>query len=660
MRFRLLVAAAVLASTTKLTAQFSHGFPYGKSLLSELDMKRYGPDTSAVAVVLDEFGEAYVDNGGDNNILLEYHVKIKVLKKEGLSEANFSIPLYKSGERMQRIISVEGHTASLNNGQMRESDLNPKDVIRERYSEHYDRVVFTLPDVRVGSVFEVRYILESPFFWNFWPWKFQSNLPKRQSVFWARIPANYNYNVSLKGFLKFSEQESELVKSCYTPGGGNVADCSLLKFTMKDIPAFLEEEYMTAKSNFLAALNFELTDIRAFDGRVFKYTQTWEAVEQQLKSREDFGAQLKKAKKQYASFAQTLTSQEADPLKKVAILYKYFQDYFTWNEEEGFVTDLGVKTAFEQRKGNVADINLSLVAALEAAGFTAFPVLLSTRDNGLATKLYPVLSEFNYVAAYLTLGADKLILDAAYPGLTMGMLPHKCLNGEGRVIANDPELSTWVPLTPKDRSKKSISVEGVLQSDGQLKATVTIKSYGYEALHTREKKNATPEEEYVKNFKISDDMSISKYACENLGNIDEPLVETMDVVWTTEADVADHLYFNPFLFDRWEKNPFQLTERTYPVDFGAPIESVLSLNLQYPAEFELSETPEQQAYALPRSGGKFLYNINQPEGKVMATSVLNLGRAAYTPNEYFALKELFSRIVQLHATPFVFVRKKKN
>lgn len=660
MRFRLLLAGAGLAIAASLQAQFHHGFPYGKSLLTELDMKRYEPDTSAVAVVLDEFGEAYVDNGGNNNILLEYHVKIKVLKKEGLAEANFSIPLYKNGDRAQRIVSIEGHTASLDNGQMKESYLNPKEVMREKSSEHFDRVAFTLPDVRVGSVIEVRYILESPFFWNFWPWKFQSHLPKRQSVFWARIPANYNYNVSLKGFLKFSQQESELVKNCYTPGGGNIADCSLLKFTMTNIPAFLEEEYMTAKSNFLAALNFELTDVRAFDGRVFKYTQTWDAVEQQLKSREDFGAQLKKAKKQYADVVQTLTSQETDPLKKAAIVYKYVQDHFQWNEEESFVTELGVKAAFEQRKGNVADINLSLVAALEAAGLTAYPVLLSTRENGLATKLYPVLSEFDYVAAYVTLGADKLILDAAYPGLAMGMLPHKCLNGEGRVIANDPELSGWVALTPKERSKKVISVDGILHSDGQLKATVTIKSYGYDALRTRQQKNTATAEEYLKTLKTGTDMTIVNYTCDNLKKIDEPLIETMEVVWNTDADVADHLYFNPFLFDRWEKNPFQLSERTYPVDFGAPIESILSLNLQYPAEFELSETPAQQAYALPRSGGKFLYNVSQPEGKVTATSILNLSRAAYTPNEYFALKELFSRIVQLHATPFVFIRKKKN
>jgi hypothetical protein len=625
-------------------------------MLSELDLTRYPADTTAAAVVLDEFGEAYVDNGGDNNILLEYHVKIKVLKKDGLSEANFSIPLYKNGDRMQRIKLVQGHTASLENGQLKETELNPREVITEKYSEHFDRVVFTLPDVRVGSVFEVKYILESPFFWNFWPWKFQSHLPKRQSVFWARIPANYNYNLSIKGYLKFAKQESELVKNCFTPGGGNIADCSLLKFTMTNIPAFVEEEYMTAKDNFLSALHFELTDIKAFDGRSFKYTQTWEAVEQELRTRENFGNQLKKGKRQYAELAKTLTAQETDPLKKAALIYAYMQRHFQWNEEESFATDLGLKAAFDARKGNVADINLSLVAALEAAGLTVFPVLLSTRENGIPTKLYPVLSDFDYVAAYLIAGDTKMILDAAYPSLPMGMLPHKCLNGEGRVIANDPAFSGWIPLTPKEKSKKNITVQGVLEKDGRLEAQVTIKSYGYEALHTRQRKARMTGEEYKKTLVSADELTLTKYTCNNQDSIDRPLEEILEVVWTTDAATADRLYFNPFLFDRWEQNPFKLTERTYPVDFGAPLESVLSLNLQYPPEFELNETPEQQAFALPSNGGKFLYNITQPAGRVIATSVLNLSRATYSPEEYFGLKELFSRIVQLHAAPFVFIR----
>ncbi|HRG08807.1 MAG TPA: hypothetical protein PLJ08_09535, partial [Cyclobacteriaceae bacterium] len=78
-------------------AQYYHGFSFGAATLDELSLKVYSKDTTAAAVVLDEFGEAYIDNGGDNNLLLEYHVKIKILKTEGLDQANFRILLRKNG-----------------------------------------------------------------------------------------------------------------------------------------------------------------------------------------------------------------------------------------------------------------------------------------------------------------------------------------------------------------------------------------------------------------------------------------------------------------------------------------------------------------------------------------------------------------------------------
>ena len=61
--------------------QYDNGFPFGKITYAELDMKNYSKDTSANAIVLNEFGEAYIDSDGENNLVLEYHIKIKILKK---------------------------------------------------------------------------------------------------------------------------------------------------------------------------------------------------------------------------------------------------------------------------------------------------------------------------------------------------------------------------------------------------------------------------------------------------------------------------------------------------------------------------------------------------------------------------------------------------
>ncbi len=259
-----------------------NGFPFGQVTYRELDIKMYDKDTSAVAVVLNEFGEAYIDNGNDNNLLFIYHAKIKILKKSGASKADFEIPLQKSNGKEEKITNVIASSFNIENGSMKEVKLETKNVFKEERSKYWNVQKFAIPNVREGSVIEVKYTLESPFIYNFRTWLFQNDIPKVNSEYWATIPGNYVYNIGMRGYLTLSKNESELVEDCFTPGGGMKADCSLYKWGIKDIPAFIEEEYMTASSNYISCINFELSEINFFDGRKDKITKEWKDAEKEL------------------------------------------------------------------------------------------------------------------------------------------------------------------------------------------------------------------------------------------------------------------------------------------------------------------------------------------------------------------------------------------
>ncbi|WP_276205018.1 hypothetical protein [Flavivirga aquatica] len=43
---------------------------------------------------------------------------------------------------------------------------------------------------------------------------------------------------------------------------------------MKDIPAFIEEDYMTSESNYLIRIDYELKTFKGFDGVINDYTKT--------------------------------------------------------------------------------------------------------------------------------------------------------------------------------------------------------------------------------------------------------------------------------------------------------------------------------------------------------------------------------------------------
>ncbi len=645
-----------LTLTSAGFGQYNNGFTFGKVTYNELDMRIYSADTSANAVILNEFGEAYIDNSGENNLLLEYHVKIKILNKQGLDQANFVLFLRKGERGKEMIRSVEAITFNSDNTKIKETHMTKNQVFTSSTNQYWDEYKFTLPDVVVGSVLEVRYVLESPFIFNFWPWKFQSEIPKMKSEFWARIPGNYIYNMSLKGFFKLNMNESSIIKDCFTPGAYK-AECALYKYNMVAIPAFVEEDYMTAKSNFISGIEYELSEIRHFDGRVVKYTKTWKDVDKEMNQHEDFGIQIKKGRREWESKVLAIASSEQDPLKKASQIYSMITDWFTWNENYGKYSELGVKKAYETRKGNVGDINLSLVAALQEVGFEASPVILATRAAGLPNQLYPVISEFNYVVAYLELNGEKYLLDATEPFLPFGVLPERCLNGMGRLIGNKEE-GTWVDLLPREKEKQQISMNLILEGT-KFKGEMSVKSFGYKAFDKRiEIKSEGSVEKYkLKLENNSDDFEIQDYKVENLDDLSNPLIEVYTVETSLDGTDPNTLYLNPFFVGRWTKNPFVSNERLYPVDFGAPLESTFILSLQYPDTYRIDDMPKSAALTLPQNGGRYLFNISNQANKISMTSIINLPKVVYSTTEYHALKELFNRIIDTHQAQIVFKTK---
>jgi len=657
MRYKRKLSILFLLCPLLASAQYDHGFGVGKITHEELALKQSGIDTASYARVLDEFGEAYIDNDGENNLLLEYHVKIKILSKQGLDQANFLVQLRKGDRGKESIRAIEAYTYNLVNNSIKQTQMDKSQIFTTNANQYWDECKFTLPAVQVGSVIEVKYILESPFIFNFWPWKFQREIPKLRSEFWARIPANYDYNMSVRGLLPLKTQEQSLVKDCFTPHAYK-ADCGLYKFSMEDVPAFVEEDYMTAKSNFIAGIEFELSEVKYFDGRVIKYTKSWKDVDKEMNTHEDFGVQIKRGRNVWQNQVAEITKAESDPRKQAESIYRRMQDWFTWNDNYGKYTELGVKKALESKKGNVGDINLSLVAALQEAGLDADPVILATREAGLPNQLYPVISDFNYVVANVLIGNEKYLLDATDPLLPFGLLPERCLNGNGRLVSKKVEESSWIALKPREKQKKQIQLSLKLIDD-KFSGEMIVNSYGYEAYDKRGEihKAGSLEKYQEKEIANSQNFEISNYTIENLDDLSKPLVEKFQVVSSLDASNPTLLYLNPFFVDRWNDNPFKSNERLYPVDFGAPRETVFMLTLEYPDTYEVDEIPKSVLMTLPQNGGGYALNVANLTRKISMTTIINLSKVVYTSAEYHTLKELFNRVIQTQQSQIVFKKK---
>ncbi|HEY0654729.1 MAG TPA: DUF3857 domain-containing protein [Chryseosolibacter sp.] len=646
-----------LVVVTYAPAQEKGNFPEFKTTYTELNLKSYAPDSSAVAVVLNEFGKAYFDNGNDYNLMFEYHVKIKIFKKEGLEYADIEIPLRKSDSKGELLRAFEAASYTFDNGSMRETKVGLKEMFTDVRGKYLDVKKIAIPNVREGSVIEFKYTLESPFVYNFRNWEFQAEIPKIYSEYWALIPANYLYNITLKGFFPLTTNASKVQKECYYMNG-RVSDCSVFMYGMKDIPAFIEEEYMTAKSNFISSINFELSEYRYFDGRIDKMTKEWKDVEQELKKNSDFGQQLKKADGKMRSDVLALIADEPDPLAKAKKIYYHVLQNFQWNGNFGLFTDNGVKKAFEEKIGNVSDINLMLIGALDVAGLSVDPVILSTRDNGVPIELHPVISDFNYVVARLEVNGKFYLLDATDPFHPFGLLPERCLNGKGRVLAD--KASYWIDLVAPDKARRISNFSLKLADDGLLSGAIQVTYMGYEAVKQRKMLHKLVEEKaYILNFtKRFDGMEVGKFEILNFNQIDKPFVVKLDIGYQAyDAEAADNFLFNPFIIEKENENPFKSNERLYPVDFGSPREFTTMLNLEFPAKFELVNRPEKIALSLPNAGGRFILDSQVANNKLTLNNALTINRTVFSSQEYLYLKELYSRIIQAQNEDLIFKKK---
>ncbi|UEG54734.1 DUF3857 and transglutaminase domain-containing protein [Mucilaginibacter daejeonensis] len=635
-------------------------FPFGNFTVDELAMKSYAKDATAHAVVLQEYGKSWISSVDGLPLIHEYHVKIKLIDSKALNEGNVHIPVYRfDNNRVERIRDVEGITTYTDeNGNVQRITFDPRQVITENHNKYWDEVKFAMPGLRPGCIIEYKYTLESPNTLGMKDWTFQSSMPKMRSEYEVRIPAFFNYKATLRGPYKLTENKADIDRDCFEARGAK-CDCSKLVFVMADIPAFVEEQYMTAPKNFISAIDFELNDFTdPFSGIKHIKTQTWDDIDRALKQHEDFGGQMRKTSL-FKDRVAAMTAGKTTDLDKARSIYNYIQKELKFNNFTGIYTDNGIRRTLEGHTGSVADVNLSLIAALNAAGIPTEAVLLSTRDHGFINKLYPVVSDFNYVIAKANVGGTSYMLDATDPLLPFGLLPVKCMNDQGRVVSlNKP--SYWVDMVASQKRNRMYMMDLKLNDNGKLTGTISNFSSGYEALDKRRAiKKFNSIDEYVEDLDNKmPKIKILNAKITNLDSLDRVLAEVYEVEINVYDNLkADRLSFDPYLFNQITDNPFKLADRTYPVDLGAASDVRITLNMTLPPNYTIEDAPKNLLLGLPANGGRFLTEYEATPNGFTFSHIIELKKPIYSTEEYPYLKELYNKIIQAQKAGIVFKKR---
>ncbi|NQX37915.1 protein of unknown function [Pedobacter steynii] len=634
-------------------------FKYGKIDPTEFDTKVTGIDSAAAAVALFDVGKGWFELSPKTNdfvYVFERHTRYKIINKNGYDLANLEIQFYKKNSYETSLDYMEAATYNMENGKMVVSKINKDAKFSEKQDKNFTMKKFTLPNVKEGAIIEYKYRTRSDFTFTLSPWYFQKEIPVLYSSLQIRIPEYYTYKTTAGGFVHLNPSHEPQNQTFMLKGDQLSTVVNQSTYIAENVPALKTERFITTLRDYVSKIEFELSATR-FPGAMYQeHTSSWPKIVKMLKENEKFGTFTDK-RSYHKNLVQQLIKGEKNQDSIVKILFNYVKNNVKWDDDNSkYATVSNPKAVFEKKSGNSADINLSLYSLLNETDLKAFPVLLSTRSNGMHPG-FPMLTQFDNVIVAVQTGEKYLLLDATDKNHTPGLISYENLNHEGFKVDMASENGEWISLEEDKISRKNITYSLVLDAENKLSGKLFLSFTNYEGLEHRDSYHAAAnEEEYLKKYKgDKPGLSVKNYQVTNLNLVEEPLAEVMDVLIEDNVEEAGNLvYLSPLLYDRTKENPFKLEERKFPVDFGYPTEENYRITIDFPTGYQLDKTPKNEKIVLPDESASFTFMTATEANKLLLSSKITLKKAFYTPEEYQDLKELFKNIVRKQAEQIVF------
>ena len=632
--------------STFLHAQFPE--PTKDELQMTADPKAPG----AAAVYL------YREETTDDNLHFHsYFERIKVLTEKGKEQATIRIP-YEHGQF--KVTDIQGRTIHPD-GTIIRLTTKPSDLMDFKSNTYQlNTLVFTLPNVEVGSILEYRLQLRyddstvsSPT-WNV-----------QQSFFVHK--AHYSFVPSTNGGYISNSRGQVLTKLMYGQRANGTAKVLVdavghYTFDISDVPPIPTDDWMPPLNSLKWRVEFYYTQYST--GAEF-----WQSEGKRWVKETDHFASPSKALQQAAAQIVAPTDSEDQKARKLyEAVMKLDNASFTREKsdaerkKEKLKEIKDAEDVWKQQSGSSNELALLYVALARAAGLKAYPMEVVNRNRATFDATYLTTYQLDDYIAIVNVGGKDLFLDPGQKMCPYGLLHWKhTMAGGIRLIPSGPAYGE----TPANTYQQALTARVAdlnIAEDGTVTGTLRFVLTGQDALYWRQIALQNDQEEVKKQFNesmrayVPDGVEADFDHFLSLDDYTSNLIGIVKVSGSVGSATGKHFFLPGLFFESRAKHPFVAEDkRMIPVDLHFAREERDTVTYHLPPGYTVESSPQTANIGWPNHALlKIASNAKGTDVVVDRTLAYNF--ALLVPNEYSDLHDFYQKVATADQQQLVLTR----
>ena len=425
-------------------------------------------------------------------------VRIKVLTEKGKELATVEVPYAKG---VVSVTDIKGRTIHPD-GSIFALDVKPADLVEHKGTGvQLNKMVFTLPNVEVGSILEFKWQLRyddhqlsSP------DWEIQQYCYVRKAHYVFHPYKLLNRVVDSKGNaatrLLYSSMLAPPAKILYEEN----ADRYVLD--VADIPPIPREEYMPPLGAFTAQVHFYYTPYVAKD-------DFWKHEGGRWSKEMDRFADQGKLKDAASSIVAAGDAEDVKAHKIYDAVMKIDNTDYSRRKSAAELKELGLKetksalNVWQQKSGSSDEIALLYLGLARAAGLKAYALAVSNRDRRIFSPYFLSLNQLDDDLVIVSINGKEVTLDPGRRMASFGELDWRHMVAGG---LRQSDKGTTLETTSGNSFKEAATLrvaDVTIDKTGKVTGMVRISMSGPAALRWRHLAIENDEDEVKKQFNES-------------------------------------------------------------------------------------------------------------------------------------------------------------